>query len=114
MTKAVEWYTKAAENGNTDAMYNLGLCFEHADGVEQDLSKAVEWHTKAVEKGHSGARKNLSYIFNHTVRKAAENRISPRLSSGTPRRPRMGTAMPCTTSPPSSTKALCPGMAVLR
>ena len=62
-TKAVEWYTKAAEKGHGDAMYNIGVCFEKGEGVEQNWTKAVEWYTKAAEKGHSSAMSNLGRCF---------------------------------------------------
>ena len=52
-TKAVEWYTKAAEKGHSDAMNNLGCCFWKGEGVEQNWTKAAEWYTKAAEKGDS-------------------------------------------------------------
>ena len=51
LTKAVEWFTKAAE-GNSHAMYSLGMCFADGNGVEKNLTKAVEWWTKAAEKGN--------------------------------------------------------------
>ena len=62
-TKAVEWYTKAAEKGHSSAMYNLGYCFEKGEGVEQNSTKAVEWYTKAAEKGNSTAMNNLGDCF---------------------------------------------------
>src|SRR4051812_16571882 len=46
-TQAVAWYQKAADLGNAQAMFNLGCCYEHGEGVEkQDDSKAVEWYRK--------------------------------------------------------------------
>ena len=47
--KAVEWYTKAAEEGDSDAQYSLGICYSFGRGVEQNYEKAVEWYTKAAE-----------------------------------------------------------------
>ena len=58
-TKAVEWYTKAAEKGNSTAMNNLGYCFEYGRGVEQNLAKAVEWYTIAVDQGYTRANSRL-------------------------------------------------------
>ena len=65
LTKAVEWYTKAAENGHSPAMHNLGYCFEHGEGVDKNLTKAVEWYTKAAEKGCSDSMHNLGVCFEH-------------------------------------------------
>ncbi|MBQ6296905.1 MAG: sel1 repeat family protein [Selenomonadaceae bacterium] len=38
--KAFEWYKKAADNGNTDAMNALGYCYEYGKGVKQNSEKA--------------------------------------------------------------------------
>ena len=54
--KAVEWYTKAAEKGNSDAMYNLGHCFHHGQGVEKNLARALEWYTKSRDAGDADAQ----------------------------------------------------------
>ena len=61
-TKAVEWYTKAAEKGNSDAMYQLGHIFEMGEGVEQNLAKAVEWYTKAQDAGDEDAEAQINDI----------------------------------------------------
>lgn len=53
MQKAVEWYTKAAEQGHAAAQYNLGNCYYDGEGVEKDLQKAIEWYTKAAELAKS-------------------------------------------------------------
>ena len=44
-------------------MYNLGVCFEKGEGVEQNWTKAAEWFTKAAENGHTDAMYNLGYGF---------------------------------------------------
>ena len=46
--KAVEWYTKAADLGNTDAMNNLGYMYANGYGTEQDNDKALEWYVKSL------------------------------------------------------------------
>ena len=61
--KAVEWYTKAAEQGYASCQYNLGTMYEYGDGVTMDKAKAVEWYTKAAEQGNTlaiGALEDLS------------------------------------------------------
>ena len=49
MEKAVEWYQKAAEQGNINAMNELANMYENGLGVDQDEEKAAEWHAKAEE-----------------------------------------------------------------
>jgi TPR repeat protein len=45
----VEWST-AAENGNPQAQYELGICFTKGEGVPKDLNKAIEWWTKSAKQ----------------------------------------------------------------
>ena len=54
--KAVEWWTKAAEQGHAEAQCNLGRCYSDGDGVAMDKKKAVEWFTKAAKQGYAGAQ----------------------------------------------------------
>jgi hypothetical protein len=60
LATAVEWFTKAAEQGYAPAQNSLGFCYEYGDGVEKDLKKAVEWYTKAAEQGDARAQNNLA------------------------------------------------------
>ena len=61
--KAVEWYTKAADAGDTNAMCNLGFCFNNGEGVGKDEAKAVEWYTKAAEAGNIYAFLLLGFCY---------------------------------------------------
>jgi TPR repeat protein len=58
--KAVEWYRKAAEQGNAHAQFNLARMYDVGEGVPKDTAKAVEWHRKAAEQGHEDARRKLT------------------------------------------------------
>ena len=58
--KAMEWYEKASELGETDAMLSLGRMYECGEGVKKDLQKAAQWYRKAQEKGAEGAEYLLS------------------------------------------------------
>ena len=53
--KALRWYQKAAEAGDTYAMFVLGN--EYASGENQDHEKALMWYRKAAEKGLASAKK---------------------------------------------------------
>ena len=54
--KAVEWFRKAAEQGNDVAQYNLAMCYERGEGVVKDLAEAVKWYRKAAEQGNDVAQ----------------------------------------------------------
>jgi TPR repeat protein len=49
--EAVKWYRMAAEQGNVDAQYDLGVCSQNGNGVAQDLDEAVKWYRMAAEHG---------------------------------------------------------------
>ncbi len=61
--KAIEWYTKAADLGQTTAMNNLGHLYLDGKGVEKDGTKAVEWYTKAADSGNTSAMYNIGYMY---------------------------------------------------
>ena len=69
--KAVEWFTKSAELGNTLAMNRIGVCYINGNGVEKDYAKAVEWYTKSAELGNASAMLNLGnrYYYGEGVEK---------------------------------------------
>jgi TPR repeat protein len=47
--KAREWYQRAADAGNIDAMINLGRLYLDGKGVPKDYGKAREWYQKAAD-----------------------------------------------------------------
>jgi len=55
MSKAVEFYHRAAERGNPDALYSLGGCYYMGNGAEKDTVKAKEYLRRAVKAGHEKA-----------------------------------------------------------
>lgn len=67
----VEWFEKAAENGNRNAQHNLAYFYYKGLGTSVDYQVAVEWYTKAARQGHPGAQNNLGimYEFGYGVKK---------------------------------------------
>ncbi len=59
---ALEYFTKAAELGDSEAHYELGIIYEDGIGVEKDEEKAVYYWEKAAIGGHPQARYNLAVI----------------------------------------------------
>ena len=57
--RALAIWVKAAEAGDTNAMFNLGLLYDNGQGVAQDYGKAREWYQKAAEAGNTDAKKAL-------------------------------------------------------
>ena len=54
MKKAIELFTKAANNGNGDAQLALGKCYLKGNGVPVDKAKARAWCKKAVKNDKDG------------------------------------------------------------
>ncbi len=59
LKKAVEYFTKAAEQGHASAQADLGDCYFYGYGVYKDSDKAVEWYRKAAEQGNAGGQSGL-------------------------------------------------------
>jgi TPR repeat protein len=61
MAEALNWLTKAADNGDVIAMYYCGSILEEGDeGVPADKKKAREWYKKAATAGYEPAQVALS------------------------------------------------------
>ena len=61
--EAVNWFTRAAEKGNADAMFWLGLCCEFGRGVPADQAKAFAWYQKAAQAGDGWAHYQLGLTY---------------------------------------------------
>ena len=61
--EAVAWFHKAAEGGHTEAMAEVGLCYELGLAVEQSDEMALDWYMKAAEKGHLTAKYSVGEIY---------------------------------------------------
>jgi hypothetical protein len=57
------WFRKAAEQGDVVAQFNLGLMYEHGQGVPQDYVQAVAWYRKAADQGNAEAQNNLGLMY---------------------------------------------------
>ena len=67
---ALEKLRKAAENGDADAMYELGYMYHFGKGVPQNhhkadswYRKAAGWYRKAAEKGDAHAMYKLGGMY---------------------------------------------------
>jgi TPR repeat protein len=61
--KAVEWYTKAAEQGHALSQYDLGFMLLLGEGTAQDTLKGMEWLNQAGEQGNLSACGLLADIY---------------------------------------------------
>ena len=62
MTAQLLW-RPLAEEGVARAQNNLGVIYENAKGVPQDINEALKWYRLAAEQGYGGAQNNLGLIY---------------------------------------------------
>ena len=54
---------RAAEGGNAEAQYHLGLAYGNGDDVPQDFAEAARWIALAAEQGHANAQATLGSMY---------------------------------------------------
>lgn len=54
---------QAAEQGDAEAQYNLGVMYAQGQGVRQDDAQAVQWYRQAAEQGYAQAQSNLGVMY---------------------------------------------------
>jgi len=57
--QAVQWYRKAAEQGDASAQTDLGVMYRDGRGVTADQALALHWFRKAAEQGNTRAKTAL-------------------------------------------------------
>jgi hypothetical protein len=71
LTKALQWFRKAAEVGKVEGQRNLGHAFAEGQGTPVDLVEAYQWLSVAAEKGDKAAREELAGL----TRKLSPNQL---------------------------------------
>ena len=61
--KAIRLFKDAANQGEANAQYNLGIMYSKGRGVTQDYQQAAKWYTLAAEQGVANAQYNLGVLF---------------------------------------------------
>lgn len=60
--EALNWYSTAAEKGNTDALFELGYMYYSGKGVQLNYAKAYEYFCKAASQGSVRAKDYVEYM----------------------------------------------------
>ena len=61
--RLLDGYIKAAEQGDINEQYALGIIYSHGQGVTQDYGQAVYWYGKAAAQGHADAQTSLGLMY---------------------------------------------------
>ena len=56
VTEALKQLRLAAEQGDADAQYNLGVMYDNGAGVPENKAEAVKWYRLAAEQGYASAQ----------------------------------------------------------
>lgn len=59
----VSWIRKAADQGDADAQFNLGVMYASGHDVAQDYKTAMWWYRKAADQGYAKAQCNLGSMY---------------------------------------------------
>ena len=59
----MKWFRKAAEQGDAEAQYNLGVCYDDGEGVVKDQFEAIMWYRKAADQRNDKAQYNLGVCY---------------------------------------------------
>ena len=60
---AFKEFKAAADQGNANAQYDLGLMYQKGQGVPKNYAEAAEWYRKAAEQGNAVAQDNLGFMY---------------------------------------------------
>jgi len=58
---------QSAQNGDTNAMFDLGMCYHKGEYTAYDPDQACYWWTEAANKGHPTAQFNLGILYHGDV-----------------------------------------------
>jgi predicted Zn-dependent protease len=57
----------AAEQGDADAQFSLGMMYLEGEGVPQDRAEALRWLRESAERGHASAQYSLGLMYERGV-----------------------------------------------
>lgn len=63
MRTAYEWWEKSAQSGNRIAQNNMGVRYEHGEGVARDYRRAMVWFLLSAKHNYNTACKNIGVMY---------------------------------------------------
>ena len=58
-------YQRAAQQGDTTAMNNIGVMYANGRGVDRDYDEAIDWFSRAAALENATAQNNLCRVYIH-------------------------------------------------
>lgn len=65
--KAIKYFEQASDLGLHQAMYNLGVCYEMGQGVQQNPEQAFHYYIEAGKLGNSAALYNVAICYREGI-----------------------------------------------
>lgn len=66
--EALQWWAKAAQQGNVQAIGNMGLCYQTGHGIEADSLKATKLYKRSIKEGNQALfEQNVKLANNGSV-----------------------------------------------
>ncbi|KAF9098139.1 hypothetical protein BGX23_006944 [Mortierella sp. AD031] len=62
---AMDWFLKAAEQGDPRGQRRIGYLYYHGYGVMQNYSTAMEWYRKAADQGNAEAQREIGFLYKY-------------------------------------------------
>jgi len=62
-TEAVDWYRKAADQGDPEGRVRMGNMYRIGMGVQQDYAEAVRYYRLAAEQGNPNGQNALAFMY---------------------------------------------------
>jgi ABC-type polysaccharide/polyol phosphate transport system ATPase subunit/TPR repeat protein len=66
--EALKWYTKSAELGNADAMYQISIMHRDGNGPKRDDAEYLKWLRMAADNGHVQSQLMLGNIYRDGIK----------------------------------------------
>jgi TPR repeat protein len=63
LSRDIDFLRKAADNGNAEAMFLLGVCYARGKKMAHDDTAAAKWFHEASRKGHAAATTSLGFLY---------------------------------------------------
>ena len=60
---ALEWFTRAAQQGNAECQYNLGVIYFFGRGVNRNYKTAFKWFREAASQKVVAAQYGLAFMY---------------------------------------------------
>ena len=63
----MKWYKLAADKGDAEAMFNIGVLYVNGNGVTRDYKEAMKWFELAANKGVAEAKSALADLKSYGI-----------------------------------------------